>query len=382
MKILFLNRSLNSGGAERQLVLLAKGLKECGHEVVITLFYKGGPLEKELAEAQIPIRQLNKKGRWNLIGFFSRLIRIVREEQPDIMHSYLYDQNLVLVALKPFFPAMRIVWGIRCSMMDLDRYEWIDRLSFKLNCWLSRFPDAIIANSQVGGEYHVSHGFPSAKTMVIPNGIDTDRFRPDPAARIQIRSEWGITDHVKLIGIVGRLDPMKDHPVFIEAAALLANKRRDIRFVCVGAGPDEYRGKLQTLAKSLGLEERLMWVGIREDMPAVYNALDITVSSSYGEGLSNVIGEAMACGVPCVVTNVGDSAWVVGDTGEVVPPKDPVALSNAITRLLDESPRTPAQIRRRILERLSAETLVANTARTLLTLLFESNRGRRPCAFI
>jgi len=368
VKILFLSRSLNYGGAERQLVLLAKGLKKRGHEVVITLFYKGGPWEKELAEAQIPIRHLNKKGRWDLMGLFSRLLRVVREERPDIMHSYLYDQNLVLVALKPFFPAMRIIWGIRCSMVDLDRYEWIDRLSFNLNCWLSKFPEVIIANSQDGGKYHVSHGFPSAKTKVIPNGIDTDRFRPDPTARRQLRSEWGISEHEKLIGLVGRLDPMKDHPVFLKAAAFLANERKDTRFVCVGRGPVDYLTTLQTLAKSLGLEERLMWVGIREDMPAVHNALDICISSSaYGEGISNAVAEAMACGVPCVVTNIGDSAWLVGNRGEVIPPKDPVALKNAIDKLLDQRPYTSAQIRLRIVEHLSVEALVANTERALLT---------------
>jgi glycosyltransferase involved in cell wall biosynthesis len=108
-------------------------------------------------------------------------------------------------------------------------------------------------------------------------------------------------------------------------------------------------------------------------MPAVHNALDICISSSaYGEGVSNAIGEAMACGVPCVVTNVGDSAWVVGDTGEVVPPKDPVALNNAITRLLDHNPHAPGQIRRHILERLSVGMLIANTERALLTLSWGS----------
>jgi glycosyltransferase involved in cell wall biosynthesis len=162
---------------------------------------------------------------------------------------------------------------------------------------------------------------------------------------------------------------MKDHPNFLNAAALLAKKRKETRFVCVGGGPDDYQASLHRLARSLGLEERLLWVGIREDMPAVHNALDVAVSSSsYGEGSSNVIGEAMACGVPCVVTNVGDSAWVVGDTGMVVPPKNPVALMNAIDRSLDEPLCSPAQIRRRIVERLSVETLVVDTERTLLAL--------------
>ena len=129
---------------------------------------------------------------------------------------------------------------------------------------------------------------------------------------------------------------------------------------------------MQTRAKQLGLENRLLWVGIREDMPAVYTALDIAVSSSYGEGLSNVIGEAMACGVPCVVTNVGDSAWLVGQTGEVVPPKSPAALGEAMERLLERPRATQAQIRQRIIDELSRENLVLRTEHTLCGLLEHS----------
>jgi len=368
VKILFLIRSLNTGGAERQLAVLSKGLCERGHDVVVAIFYPGGPLEKELSDSRVRIRALNKRGRWDFLGFLVRLIQVLREEQPDILYGFHFVPNLVTLILKPFFPTTKVVLGIASSYLDFNQYDGLTRVSFELTRWLSRFADCIISNSKAGREYHLALGYPGEKTMVIRNGIDTERFRPDPQARNRIRSEWGISEHEKLIGLVGRLDPMKDHPIFLQAAALLVNTRKDTRFVCVGGGPQGYRATLQTLAKRLGLEECLLWIGTRDDMPSVYNAIDIIVSSSYGEGLPNVIGEAMACGVPCVVTNVGDSAWVVGDTGEVVPPKDPGALSNAITRLLDHNPHAPAQIRRRILERLSVGMLIANTERVLLTL--------------
>jgi glycosyltransferase involved in cell wall biosynthesis len=371
VKILFLIRSLNSGGQERQLAVLSKGLCERGHDVVVAIFYSGGPMEKELWDTRVRVRPLNKRGRWDVFGFLSRLAKVIREERPVVLHGYHDDPNLITTILKCLFPRMRVVWGIRCS--NLDNRDWLALSCFKLSCLLSRFPDAIIANSYAGRKYHVAVGYPAEKVVVIPNGIDTERFHPDLMARSRIRSEWGISEHEKLIGLVSRLDPQKDHPTFLQAAAVLVKTRKDMPFVCVGGGPDEYRATLQTLAKSLGLEERLQWVGIREDMPAVHNALDICISSSaYGEGVSNAIGEAMACGVPCVVTNVGDSAWVVGDTGEVVPPKDPVALNNAITRLLDHNPHAPGQIRRHILERLSVGMLIANTERALLTLSWGS----------
>jgi glycosyltransferase involved in cell wall biosynthesis len=376
MRIVFLLRSLNYGGAQRQVVLLAKGIRERGHDVVVATFYPGGVLENEVLQAQVRIRPLHKRGRWDVIGFLVRLNKVLKEERPDIIHSYLHEENLMTLTSPR---STKVVWGIRCGYMDYSHYDWLNWIIFKLNCWLSMFPDAIIANSYTGYNYHLELGYPSAKMAVIPNGIDTDRFRPDPAARQRIRAEWGVPEQEQLIGIVGRLDPMKDHPVFIEAAALLANKRRDIRFVCVGGGPDEYRSKLQKLANSLGLEGRLLWVGARDDMSAVYNAFDISVSSSYGEGLSNVICEAMACGIPCVATNVGDSVRIVGEMGKIVPPKDPAAMCHAIETLLQQAFHTSAQIRHRIVEHFSAEALVVNTENALLKLL-SSSRCRTPHA--
>jgi glycosyltransferase involved in cell wall biosynthesis len=361
---------LNYGGAERQLVILAKGLRERGHDVVIALCYSGGPLEQELREAGVRIRPLHKRGRWDVLAFLCQLTQAVREERPAILHSYLTDQNLIAVLLKPLFPSIKIVWGVRCSMMDLNRYNWLPGLSLKLTCRLARFADAIIANSHCGREHHVALGYPAQKTVVISNGIDTKRFRPDPKARDRIRAEWGVTEHEKLIGLVGRLDPMKDHSNFLNAAALLVREGKQFRFVCVGDGPIEYRASLQKLARTLGLEEYIIWVSARADVSDIYSALDLLVSSSsFGEGFSNVIGEAMACGVPCVVTNVGDSAWVVGDQGKVVPPKNPVALRSAIQQVLNQKAYDPAQIRQRVSDQLSVNSLVTNTEQMLSTLL-------------
>lgn len=369
MKILFLIRSLNRGGAERQLVVLAKGLRERGHDVVVAVFYSGGELEKELLNAGVRIRPLNKRGRWDVFHFLHQLIRVMREERPNLLHGYLEDPNVMAVILKPFFPKVRIVWGVRNSSTDLKGCDWLGRLSFNLSRWLSQFADTIIVNSHVGRECHVKSGYPSARMVTIPNGIDAERFRPDLEAGRRLRGEWNVKDHETLIGLVGRLDVRKDHPVFLGAATLLAKQWKNTRFVCVGGGPADYRIRLQTLANQLGLQERVLWVGVRQDMPAVYNALDIAVSSSCTEGLPNAIGEAMACGVPCVVTDVGDSAWVVGGTGEVVPLKNPVALANAIERMLGRKTYDPARIRKRVVDQLSVTSLVTNTEQVLNALL-------------
>jgi glycosyltransferase involved in cell wall biosynthesis len=372
VKIFFLIRALTYGGAERQLTILSKGLQERGHDVVIAVFYAGGPLEKELRGTNVRILALEKRGRWDFLRFVLRLIMTVRRECPDVIHGYLWDPNLLTVILRPFFPNIKMIWGIRSSGRDIRKETWLERLSIKLSSRLSRFPNAIIANSQVGRNHYVAQGYPREKMVVIPNGVDTERFRPNQETGRRIRQEWGLTERHHIAGIVGRFSPIKDHPNFLKAAGLLAKERNDVRFVCVGDGAAEYRQTLQALAEELGLKETLIWNAAREDMAAVYNAMNILVSSSSSEGLSNVIGEAMACGVPCVVTNVGDSAWVVGDTGEVVPPNDPVALKKAIERLLDQNAYGPAQIRQCIVSRLSVSNLVASTERTLNALATHS----------
>jgi glycosyltransferase involved in cell wall biosynthesis len=369
MRICFLIRELTHGGAERQLVALAKGLQARGHDVTVVVyyFYSGEPLENELLEAGVRIRSLQKRGRWDLLAFLFQLGRVMREERPEILHSYLTD--LVTVILKPWFPSTKIVWGIRSSIMNLSLCDRLTRVSCKLTFRLSRFADAVIANSRAGRDYHIAQGYSREKVVVIPNGIDTQRFRPDPEARRHVRSEWGIQDKEQVIGIVGWLRPMKDHPTFLQAASLLAQKRNHLRFVCVGAGAPEYRESLYRLTRSLKLTDHVIWPGGRSDMPAVFNALDLLVSSSITEGFSNVIAEAMACGVPCVATDVGDSAWLMGNTGEVVPPHEPVALANAMGKLLARRPRTAIQVRQRIVEQFSVEKLVADTEQILLTLL-------------
>jgi glycosyltransferase involved in cell wall biosynthesis len=180
-----------------------------------------------------------------------------------------------------------------------------------------------------------------------------------------VRSELGVAEDQPLIGRVGRLAPQKDYPTFLRAAALVATSRPEARFLCVGEGNPELSAQLRLLASQLGLDSRVHWSTGRDDMSAVYSALDVCVSSSaYGEGTPNVVAEAMACGVPCVVTDVGDSAWTVGETGVVVPPGDAEALARGIESVLDHVTRGEVgrmQLRDRIEGQLSLAHLMERT---------------------
>lgn len=371
MRVILLCRSLDVGGTERQLVVLAKGLHQQGHDVAVMVFYSNGGLEKELHESGIPVFDLRKSGRWDVLPFFVRAAHVVWKLKPNVIYGFLSTPNILTGLLKPISTRARVVWGVRASNVDLDRYDWLSRLSYRIECRLSRFADLIICNSRAGLEFAAAHGFPRGRMTVIPNGIDTERFKPDIAAREHMRAEWCVAKSELLIGLVARLDPMKDHPTFLRAAAMLAQERSDIRFVCVGDGSDPYKSELYRQASELGLDGRLIWAGVCHDMPAVYNALDIATSSSYSEGLSNTIAEAMACGMLCVVTDVGDAKRLVGDTSYVVKPRNPGALASAWQVALKlegvQNARRGQKARERIIEHFSLERFIEETAHVLET---------------
>ncbi|PHJ65963.1 group 1 glycosyl transferase [Nostoc linckia z18] len=376
-KIAFLIRDLNYGGAERQLVTLAKALDKQCFDVTVLCFYTSSSfsLDRDLKDNNIPIIYLEKQGRWHLFSFFWRLVQHLQHIHPDVLHGYGGTPNLLTIFLKLFLPSTRMVWGLRNSYSDSNFYDWLGRLIFWLECILAKFADLIIVNSYAGKTYYVSHGFPPQKMMVISNGIDIELFQHNLEARTKMRWQWEISQDTILIGLVGRLDFRKDHPTFIKAAALLCEDSKNVHFVCVGGGSENYAQELHQLAEKLGIAQKIIWEKARADMPAIYNALDIVVSSSYTEGFPNVIGEAMACGVPCVVTDVGDSALIVDNPDVVVPPKNPEALKIAIKKLIEKlniDGGDRHKIRQRIINHFSVAELVLQTEATLLKLCHES----------
>ena len=282
------------------------------------------------------VEYLNKNGRWDLFGFFRRTTKWIRRENPDVLHGYLTGANIVAVMIKPFVPKLHIVWGVRASNMMLENYDNLARLSFKLSVWLSRFTDLIIVNSNSGYDYHAANGYPSDRMVVIPNGIDTNLFSPDLSARQRQRSIWSIDEEATLVGIVGRLDPMKVHRTFLQAASKVMSKRKDVLFICVGDGDIKYLEDLQQYSEGLGLSENIRWQPGQSDIENAYNALDVLVSSSaFGEGFSNTLAEAISCGVRCVATDVGDARRVLLDDCVVVPPGNSSAVADGILDILD-----------------------------------------------
>lgn len=383
MRIFLLSQSLDYGGAERQLALLAPGLATRGHDVAVALFCGGGPFEAGLQKHGVRVHNLAKAGRWEILGFFRRLVGLLSRERPDVVYSFLPVPN-IMVALASIFldPGPRVVFGVRSSGVALGHYDWLARWSYRLEALLSSRAHLVIVNSERGLVDIKQRGFRSRRTAVVPNGFDTDAFRHDPVARNAVRREWRVPADTILVGHAGRLDPMKGHDIFLDAAALLVQKNSRLHFVCIGGGDNAFLARLKTRAKDLGVNTHITWAGLRADMERCFSALDIFCSSSrFGEGFPNVIAEAMACGVPCVTTDVGDARLIVGECGVVVKPDDAHALADGIANLAarDNAARLAlgAAARRSIVDRFGVERLAAETDRVLMTELKAGNRAVR-----
>jgi glycosyltransferase involved in cell wall biosynthesis len=252
---------------------------------------------------------------------------------------------------------------LRQSTLDPASSKWATRLAFRLGARLSHhLPESIVCCSHAGLELHVRRGYDAARMVLIPNGFDLELLKPDGAAPAALRAEFAVAPGTPLIGLVARWDPQKDHRTFAAAAAALTASPPP-HFVLCGEGVTPGNAELAGWIAAHGLSERFHLLGRRDNIPALMAGLDVLTSASYQEGFSNVIGEAMACGVPCVVTDAGDSARIVGDTGYVVTPRDPAAIAAAWESLLGQSLAAREELGLRARQRIAGEYSIGRIAR-------------------
>jgi len=330
MKIVHVITGLSTGAAETTLASLLPRMDPSRFESSVVLLTGPGVLGPEIAAAGIPEQALDLSPRPTAVRGFWRLYRRLRAERPDIMQTWLYHADLI-GSIAAWSAGIRCVaWNLRGSDMDLRKYRPTTRLVVRTLASMSRLPRVVIANSEAGRSWHEALGYRPRRWAFIPNGIDTEVYRPDPQARAALRGALGFSKAVFAIGLIAHHDPMKDHATFIRAAARLAKTRPEARFVLVGRGTDSRDGELDRLIAEAGITDRMRRLGERTDVAKIVPGLDlVALSSASGEGFPNVLAEAMACGVPCVTTDVGDAARVVGETGLVVRTQDPDALAAA-----------------------------------------------------
>jgi glycosyltransferase involved in cell wall biosynthesis len=334
IKILHLITDLDPGGAEIMLFKLISAINPDAFECLVVSMTDTGLVGKKIGQSGVKIFSLDMpKGRVSPTGFI-KLLKLLKREKPDILQTWMYHANLLgIISGKFFFPS-KVVWNIRCSNVEFDRYKKMTYWVMKVSAWLSSYPLAIIVNSHKGSEYHKAFGYHPKKWEIIFNGFDVNHFNRDPAAGKELRRELGIEAEKIVIGLISRFDPMKDHETFLAAARILCQNRPEVCFLLAGEGVNPENEFFVPYLADSQLKGRLILLGYREDIPQILNALDISTSSSSGEGFPNIIGESMACGIPCVVTDVGDSSFLIGGTGISVPPRDPTALAEGLENLI------------------------------------------------
>lgn len=343
---------LEAGGAEVMLYRLLLNTDKSRFSTNVVSLTNVGPIGKKIQASDVPVSALGMRRGVPDPMAVVRLSNQIRRMKPAVVQTWMYHADLLGGVAAKLATGVPVVWGIHHTTLSDNKRSTIlvAKVCARLSKWI---PNKIVCCSRASRTVHAELGYEEQKMVVIPNGFDLDRFRPDSKAQKDVRDELNLPDTSLLIGLMGRFHLQKDHHNFIKAAARLHGRYSDVHFVLCGDGVAWNNPDLVAWIDSAGIRTRCHLLGRRDDMSRLQASLDIaTTSSCSGEAFPLVIGEAMACGVPCVVTNLGDSAHIVRDTGLVVPPKDPEALAQAWGKILSLAPQDRLQLGERARQRI------------------------------
>ena len=365
--LMIVHPDLRFGGAERQIVNFISGIQKCNLcKPVLALYKIEGPLLEELSvDGELEIYGL-KSHPFGTIGAFLRLVFLMKKLRIDVVYSFLVGPNLFCALAGRLLGIELIVWGNRISSFEYGEFGLKGNIADYLARQLSRHVDLIISNTEVGVRELQKKGIKAKKHIVIGNGIDVPHLESNDERRNIFRQEIGISLDSIVIGQVARLVSWKGYSVFLQAAAEFLRVNPVAQFVCVGDGATEFKMQLQTEGEHLGIDKHIFWLGNRSDVSTILGAIDIfTLTSTSGEGFSNALAEAMAAGLPVVVTDIGESRRIVGEFGIVVEPNNSKELVRAWQILVSSQiDRTTIgiRLRERVIERYSIESMVNQTA--------------------
>ncbi|MDM1545270.1 glycosyltransferase [Ignatzschineria indica] len=365
MHITHIITGLNNGGAEAVLYRLCTNDTQAKHTVISLMdMGKYGPL---LQAAGIKVHCLNMPaGRVSFAGL-RKLYKLLKSLQPDAVQTWMYHADLIGGLVTKFAGIKNIYWNIRHTTLEKGKSKKSTILVAKLCALLSYFiPKRIVCCAHKAVEIHAELGYKKEKMVVIGNGYQLEQFAPNAIASKEIRQELELAEQKAVLGMVGRFNAQKDHMGLLTALHIVKAKIKDFQFLLIGRDLNANNKPLIDKITKLTLIDNIKLLDQRSDIPAVMNALDIHVlSSSFGEAFPNVLAEAMACGTPCVTTDVGDAGLIVGDTGWVVPPKNPQALADGILAAIKEKTNNQEawqqrqqQCRKRIVENFSIEKMI------------------------
>lgn len=369
MKVLHIIIGLTLGGAElmmKRLIESHQDIPDCEHAVVSLT--DQGKLGQQLRDQGIPVVSLGMRSAMDVPKILYKLIITIRAYRPDIIQTWMYHADLLGGVAARLAGIDKIIWGIRST--DISNGGSKATLLIRSLCArLSRaIPKIIICAAYASEVAHAEIGYDQTRMVVIPNGFEVSRLHATVQQRDAIRQEAGIGPDELVIGSLGRLNPAKDQENFIEAARILAEKYENLKFLMIGDGLEPGNEKLMKIIASTGHADRFVLLGERRDVPACLKAMDIFCLHSRTEGFPNALGEAMTIGLPCVTTNAGDAAYLLGDVGPVVPTQDSAALADGIEKLIMLDDQERQELGRKAQNRINNNFTIAQTSEKFLQI--------------
>jgi glycosyltransferase involved in cell wall biosynthesis len=338
MKVLHIIVGLNVGGAESMLKRLVESDPAGIPETVVVSLTSLGVIGESLRARGVCVHALGMFSFLQSPIALWRLIRLIRQYRPAIVQTWMYHADLLGGVAGRLAGSCSIVWNVRATAIPQGAMSitfWLVRLCAMCSYFI---PDRIICCANSAKTAHIKLRYAAHKMTVIPNGYDFSAFELDSNSRKRVRLELGFNDGDLVIGAVGRFDPLKGFHNFVAAASLVAAKHGDVKFLMVGRGNEWSNATLRGWIEGAGLVKSFHLVGQQTDVAYFLSAMDIFCLSSVNEAFPNVVAEAMAMALPCVVTQAGDAADILGEDGFVVPVKDPVLLADALRRMYHLDP--------------------------------------------
>ena len=380
IKIAHIINGLDPGGAEIMLCNFLSRADEDKYSTVVISLTNKGVLAKNILDLGIPIYEIGMlPGKMNIKAFI-KLIKCIRELKPEIIQTWMYHSN-VIGGVAGFIAGVKnIIWGVHASHLDGELTKNSTLAIIRESKWLSLFvPSLIIFCSKTSCQLHLMLGYRTKIMKVVPNGFNLKDFHMDKTSREKVLKKLGVEKDVPLVGMAARYDTQKNHSDFILAASKLNKEMPEVEYLLIGSGITAENELLVSEIMDVGMTNKIHLLGYRDDMPKIYAALDVaTITSIYGEAFPLVVGEAMACEVPCVVTDVGDSTYIIGDTGIAVPPGKTDEIANAWMKLLKmdsiEKHKLGVAARERINSLFSIEHVVKEYEKHYSDLLFSKNK--------
>ncbi len=333
IKVAHISTSLNTGGAEVQLLRLLGKLDKNKFEMIVISLHEETYLADEARKLGIPVHSLYlKKNPLNLRKAYT----ILKEFNPDVIHGTMYEGGVVGTLFNKFLPKKPpVIWTVHEPLEHYDKEPLRKRLQLRSWGLISKKPACMMYVSNLNKEQHLDWGFNNDKALVIPNGVDTDKCFPNKEAGLKVRESLNIPKDAFVIGKIARFHRQKNHIGFLHSAAILTKKHPHVHFMLVGTNVDNENKELTDLISKLGLKDKVHMLGNRQDIPDVVNAFDLATLTSFGEAFPLTLGEAMVSGIPCVATHVGDNDYIIGDTGIITAIDDDPAMAAAWQKMVE-----------------------------------------------